>query len=146
MSDKITNQRRHVLAAWFVGGIIYMFFAMEVVADAGFIAIPFQLIMGAVFSIIFVGAAALVGFLLRIPPLARFWYSSSSPSVVVLACAVFIIFFGRSLGLTTTFTDPETSRTYQTLHPAAAFGSILAAIFATLHFSPRKVLHDTPSA
>jgi len=146
MSDTTTTPRRHVLAAWLVGGAIYMIFAMEVVADAGFMAFPFQAIMGAVFSIVFVGVAALVGLILRIPPLARFWYSSSTPSIVVLACAAFVIFFGQSLGLTTTLTLTESSSTYKTLHPAAAYGSMLAAVFATLHFSRRNVSHDIPSA
>ena len=112
-----------------------MFFAMEVVADAGFMAIPFQFIIGAVFSIAFVGIAKLVGFLLRIPALARVWYSSSIPSFAVLAVAAVLILFGRELGLSTTISLPDSTVTYKTLHPAVAYGSMLAAVFATLHFS-----------
>lgn len=119
-----------------------MILALEVVADAGVMAIPFQFIMGAVFSIIFVGAAALIGLLLCIPPLGRFWYSSSIPSIVVLACAALVIFFGRNLGFTTTLKHTETGSTYQTLHPAAAYGSMLAAVFATLHFFRNRVSRD----
>jgi hypothetical protein len=146
MSDATTTPKRHVLAAWIVGGVIYMIFAMEVVADAGFMAFPFQAIMGAVFSIVFVGVAALIGFMLDIPPLARFWYSSSSPSIIVLVFAVFVILFGQSLGLATTISLAESNSTYKTLHPAAAYGSMLAAVFATLHFPRRKASHDRPSA
>jgi len=50
--------------------------------------------MGAVFSIVFVGVAALIGLILRIPALTRFWYSSAAPSTAVLACAVLSLFFG----------------------------------------------------
>src|SRR5262249_29493111 len=121
--------------AWLVGGFIYMLFAMEVVADAGFMAIPFQFIMGAMFSLAFVCFAALVGFLLHVPALARLWYSSFIPSFAVLASSAILILFGRELGLSTTISIPDSTDTYKTLHPAVAYGSMLAAVFATLHFS-----------
>jgi hypothetical protein len=135
MNDERNKKKPHVFAAWLVGGCIYMLLAMEVVAEAGVIAVPFQFIMGAVFSIVFVGVAALLGLLLRISALARFWYLSALPSVAVLAGAVLLLFLGRSLGFTTTLTSTDTGSTYQTLHPVAAYGSMLAAVFATLHFS-----------
>jgi len=140
MTDQNREPKRHVLAAWLVGAFIYMFFAMEVVADAGFMAIPFQFIMGAVFSIVFVGVAALMGFVLRVPALARIWYSSAFPSFALLGLAIVLIFFGRELGLTTTISIRDSPATYTTLHPAVAYGSMLATVFATLHFSRR---HNT---
>jgi hypothetical protein len=146
MTDKNRGPKRHVLAAWLVGGFIYMYFAIEVVADAGFMAVPFQFIMGAVFSIVFVGFAALLGFSLRIPPLGRVWYSSNIPSVVVLACAALVILYGQNIGITATLTSPKSGLTYTSLDPAAAYGSMLAAVFATLHFPWRRVSRDTPSA
>src|SRR5215472_16869893 len=142
----MTTPKRHVLAAWLVGGAAYMILAIPVIGDAGFMAIPFQVIIGAVFSFVFIGFAALLGFLLRIPPLARLWYSSPIPPVVVLACAVFVILFGESCGLTIKVTSPENGMTYTFIHPAAGYGSMLAAVFATLHFSLGRVSHDTPSA
>jgi hypothetical protein len=133
------NPRRYVLAAWIVGGCIYMLFAMEVIGDAGFIAFPFQLIMGAVFSLVVVGVAALVGFLLNIPTLGRVWYSSSIPSIALQVSAGFLILFGRELGVSTTISNPDSITTYKTLHPAVAYGSMFAAVFATLHFSRGRV-------
>jgi hypothetical protein len=133
--EEVKGAKGHIFAAWFVGGVIYMFFAMEVVADAGFMAVPFQFIMGAVFSIVFVGFAALVGLLLQVPVLERVWYSSSFSSWAILMLSAVLILFGRALGLTTTISLPDSATTYKTLHPAVAYGSMLAAVFATLHFS-----------
>lgn len=140
MAENNYEPKRHILAAWLVGACIYMILAMEVVADAGFLAIPFQFIIGAIFSVVFVGAAMMLGFILRVSTLARFWYSSSVPSVVVLGVALFLIFFGRALGFTTFISIPDSAAAYTTLHPAVAYGSMLAAVFATLHFSRR---HDS---
>lgn len=134
MNDEKTKPKRHVLAAWFVGGCIYMLLALEVIAEAGAIAVPFQFIMGAIFSIACVGVSSLLGLLLRVPTLTRFWYSSAFPSVAVLGCAAVLLFCGRSLGFTTTLTSTDTGSAYQSLHPAVAYGSMLAAVFATLHF------------
>ena len=141
MNEKTTRPKRHVLAAWLVCGVIYMWGAMEVVAEAGFIAIPFQFIMGAVFSLFIVGIATLVGFLLRLPVVSRAWYSTVIPSATVLAAALIIILFGQSFGITITLTSTETNDTYQTLHPTAAYGSMFAAVFATLHF---PISHGAP--
>jgi hypothetical protein len=135
MNDKKSKQKRRVLAAWLVGGGIYMLLAVEVIAEAGVIAVPFQFIMGALVSIVLVGVAALIGLVLRIPALARLWYASAFPSIAVLAGSAVLLFFGSSWGLTVTLTSTDTGSTYQTLHPAVAYGSMLAAVFATLHFS-----------
>jgi hypothetical protein len=138
MTDRLKNPRRRWLASSLVGGVIYMWLAMEVVADAGFIAIPFQLIMGAVFSIVFVGVALFLGFLLEISPVARFWYSLPIASIVMLVSAAFLLAYGRDLGLAITIANPDSHVTYKVLHPAAAYGSMFAAVFATLHFSRNR--------
>lgn len=113
-----------------------MVFALEVIADTGIIALPFQAIMGAVFSIVFVGLAALLGLGLRISVAARFWYSSVWPAVALLTGVLLIVFFGRSLGLTTTLKLPDRDEAFETLHPLAAYGSMLVAVFSLLHFPP----------
>ena len=120
-----------------------MFLAIPFFADDGFMAVPFQAIIAAVISIVVVGFAALLGLLLRIPALARVWYSSAIPPVVVLACAAILILFGESLGLTITLTSPENGMTSKYLHPVASYGSLFAAVFATLHFSVGRVSRDT---
>ena len=144
MNDQITKRKRHILAAWLVGGFIYMVLAIKIIADAGFMAIPFQFIIGAVFSIVFVGFAALLGLLLRIPSLGRAWYTSTIPSAVVLVCAAFIILFGESIGITGTDIS-KSGMPYKTLDPTAAWSSMLAAVFATLHFPRKRVSRDTPT-
>ena len=130
-----THPSKHGCAAWFLGSFLYMFLALEVIADAGAIAVPFQAIMGAVFSLCLVGVAYLVGLLLRIPAFARLWYSSALPSVAVIVVALGVLFFGQSIGFVTTVISPETNTPFRTLHPAAGFGSVFAAVFAALHFS-----------
>jgi hypothetical protein len=65
-----------------------MFLALEVIADAGVIAVPFQAIMGAVFSICLVGVVYLVGLLLRIQAFARVWYSSVHPAAAIIVLAL----------------------------------------------------------
>jgi hypothetical protein len=146
MNAAKNNPKRHVLGAWLVGGFIYMFLAMDVVADAGFIAIPFQLIMGAVFSIAFVGAAYLFGLLLLIPVLLRFWYSTAIPPLVLLALSAMMLLFGRSFGITHIVVLSDNHMTYQALHPIAAFGALLASVFAVLHFPPPKPSSHEPVA
>ena len=123
-----------------------MFYAIPIIGDGGFMAIPFQAIIAAVISILFVGFAVLLGLLLRIPLLARLWYSSPIPPVVLLACAFIVIFFGESHGLTIKVISPDNGMTYTFLHPAAGYGSVFAAVFATSHFPWGPVSHDTPSA
>jgi len=112
-----------------------MFLAFEVIADAGVIALPFQAVMGAVFSTLVVGVAYLVGLLLRIPAFGRLWYASALPAVSVFVLALGFLFFGRNLGFVTTVVSPETNTRFETLHPTVAFGSVFAAVFGALHFT-----------
>jgi hypothetical protein len=126
---------RCFFTAWFVGSFTYMLLAGEVIADAGVIAVPFQAVMGAIFSLVLVGVAYLLGQLLRIQFLAKLWYSSPLVSIALIAVALVVLFFGRSLGLTAPTRFQQGDLTLQTLHPLAAYGSMFVVIFATLHFS-----------
>ena len=129
--------KRRIFGAWIVGGLYYMILAMEVVADAGVIAFPFQAVMGAFFSIVVVGLAFLVGQVLRIRSLNRVWYGSSMIALAVVLISFGIALFGREVGLTAMLQLSEDQSPYQTLHPAAAYGGMVAAVFGMLHF-PRK--------
>lgn len=115
-----------------------MILALEVVADAGVIAIPFQAIMGAVFSLIVVGLAFVIGYALLVRVLNRIWYSSSIIALSIVLISFAILIFGRDLGFTATLQLSEGRSPYKALHPAAAYGGMLAAIFGALHFPRRQ--------
>jgi hypothetical protein len=125
-------------AAWMLGSCLYMFLAADIIADAGFLAIPFQAIMGVIFSIVPMGVAYLAGFLFRFPALSRIWYSSALLPMAIIATAIIVLLLGESFGMTITARSPELGTSYQKLHPLAGLGSWFAAIFATLHFPTTK--------
>lgn len=134
MPDRTKTPKHNILAAWLVGLFGYMFLALDVIGEDSFLAIPFQLVMGAVFSIVFEGIVAVIGQFLRIPAIGRFWYASPVPSLVTLGLAACLIVFGMRLGLVTVTSDPEALSTHTRLHPLAICGAILIAMFAALHF------------
>jgi hypothetical protein len=143
-STVITNEgasarpKRRPISAWFVGMCFYMVLAMDVFAEDGGFAFPFQAILGTFITALFVGIAFLLGQLLRMPSIANCWYSTPFVSLALIALAFVVLFFGRDLGLTTILRSEQTESTYQALHPLAGYGSMLVAIFATLHFSHRN--------
>lgn len=115
MTHLKAKPKRRLLAAWLLGGFLYMVLATEVIADAGFLAIPFQAVMGAAFSIFLVGISFLVGLLFRVPTIGRGWDSNPWIAKAFIAFGVAVVFFGRGL-------------------PALAYyGSLLAAVFGMLH-------------
>ncbi|MBK1883446.1 hypothetical protein JIN85_13550 [Luteolibacter pohnpeiensis] len=126
---------KHGCAAWFLGCILYLFLALNVIGDEGIIGLLSQSIIGALFSIILVGVAWIVGLILRIPSVARLWYSNALPSISVILLALGVLYYGRDLGFITTYISTDANLPLQDLHPAAAFGSVFAAVFGTLHFS-----------
>jgi hypothetical protein len=130
------DHERRFFAAWFVGGMFYMFLAAEAVADAGGVAIPFQVIIGAFFSIGVVGVAYVLGFVLAIPPLGRMWYDNRVIALLLIIAAFAVLFFDRTIGMAETIQLSD-GAPYRTLHPIAGYGGMLAAVFGTLHF-PRE--------
>ena len=129
------NTSKHGCAAWFLGCILYLFLALGIIGDEGILGLLFQSIIGAVFSIILVGVAYLVGLLLRFPAFSRLWYANVLPSLTVILLALGVLFYGRNLGFVTTYISHDSDLPIQDLHPAAAIASVFAAVFGTLHFS-----------
>jgi hypothetical protein len=119
-----------------------MYWAREVIVAEGVIALPPQFIFGAIFSLVCVGIAALAGLILRLPVFSRLWYSTLVPVVVLLVCAMVLLLRGEGWGLTGTSTESDS--TYQTLHPAVAYGSLFAILFAILHFPRPAWLRKVP--
>jgi len=115
-----------------------MILAIRVMADAGTVGVPFQFILCVGISGIFVGAARIAGRVLQNERLRQIWYSSTWVSISIIGISFVIVFFGRAIGITTTVTSPEFGASYQDLHPFAGFGSMFAAVFATLHWSSNK--------
>ena len=71
MSEKPSSRKRHILAAWLVGCVAYVVLAADIIADAGMITMPFQLVFSAIFSIAVVGVACLLGLLFRIRSVSK---------------------------------------------------------------------------
>src|SRR6476660_10592436 len=93
------NPSKHGCAAWFLGCILYLFLALDVIGDEGMLGLLFQSVIGAVFSIFLVAVAHLVGLFLRFPAFASRWYSSALPSVCVILLALGVVFYSRYPGI-----------------------------------------------
>lgn len=130
-----TNPPRHGCAAWFLGCLLYMFLALDVIGDEGMLGFLFQGVIGAVFSIFLIGVAYLLGLLFRIPSFGRVWYFNALPSVTVIVLSLGVLFYGDKLGFDTTAVSSESKAPFRTIHPAAALGSVFAAVFGVLHFT-----------
>jgi len=133
MEFKETTQTPHYWAARIVTFCVYMLLAIPEMADAGPFGVPFQFIAGAVISFTFVFTATFAGRVLQHKAIARIWYASDGVATVVLTVCAALLIFGRRLGFRITYTD-EATGTYETLHPAVAYGCLFIIAFAILHF------------
>jgi hypothetical protein len=95
--------------------------AGEVVADAGAVAIPFQLIIGGVLSGLALLFALLAGRVLDIALINRRWNGSVFLAIGLLA-----------LGATPFFVQGLE-------HPALIYGGLFVAVFAVLQWPPRRI-------
>ncbi len=88
----------------------------------------FQPIMGAVASTVFVAAAVVVGLILRVPGVRRFWrwYIAAALGTVSLC----LMCFGVALGITSTVINPETGTPLTILRPTVALPAYFVRIFA----------------
>jgi len=129
-----------VVAALVLGWIIYMIGMVLTVYD-GMLSLIFQPFMAALASGICVAVALLLGLLLRIPVLSRWWTATSLWAALVAAASLFVLAFGYFIGLTYVGTNPETGSEVVTLHPAAAMGGYFFFLFAVANWPTRRMRH-----
>ena len=122
-----------IAIAFGLGWIVYMIGMVLTVYD-GCVSLILQPFLAALTSAVFVGAALLVGLVLRIPPLSRWWNSTWLWAVLLAAASLFLLTFGYFLGVTYLGTDPETGSQMVMLHPAAAIGGYFFALFAVANW------------
>ena len=115
--------------AFVVGWLVYMIAMLMTVYD-GVLSLIFQPIMAALCSGIFVLFALLVGLVLKIPILSRWWHSSRFWVWALIVGGLFVLCFGSLLGITETYTNPETETQFEGLHHAAALAAYFSLIFA----------------
>jgi hypothetical protein len=117
-----------IFVAFVVGWIVYMIAMMMTVYD-GIISIIFQPIMAVLCSGFFVALALLVGLLLKIPLISRWWRSRRLWALTLVLGSLFVLCFGSLFEITQVYTDHETGRQFTGLHSAAALSGYFALIF-----------------
>lgn len=120
-----------ICAAWFLGACMYFASVLD-----GFESLIVQPIIAAVVSAFGVGALALVGFLLRLSPLGRFWNAKWAVSLAVTS--VFVLCFAKDLGMTCVYINPENQQPVTELHPAAAGYGYFGLLFAIANWPVRR--------
>ncbi len=127
-----------VVAAFGLGWVVYMIGMVLTVYD-GVLSLIFQPFIAALVSGVCVAGALLIGLLLRIPALSRWW---TSLRAVFVACgSLFVLVFGYFIGFTYIGTNPETGSEVVTLHPVAALGGYFLLLFAVANWPMRVNQH-----
>lgn len=86
--------------------------------------------MAIIFSGIIVGIALLIGLILNIPFLNRWWNSRYVWAGLLIGFSLFILIFGYSLGITFIGTNPETGEKIKMLHPLAGIIGYFTLLFS----------------
>ena len=123
--------------AFCLGWTVYMI-AMVLTVYDGILSMILQPFMAAVVSAICVLAALMLGLLLRMRPLSRWWTATSLWAALVAGASVFILAFGYFLGLTHVGMNPETGKEVLALHPVAAVGAYFCLVFAVANWPIRR--------
>jgi hypothetical protein len=132
-----------VAAALTLGWIIYMIGMVLTVYD-GILSLIFQPFVAALVSGVCVAVALVLGLVLRIPVLSRWWTATSLWAALIAATSLFVLAFGYFIGLTYVGTNPETGSEIVTLHPAAAMGGYFSLLFAVANWPTRRTRHLNP--
>jgi hypothetical protein len=127
-----------IFAAFCLGWIIYMIAMILTVYD-GVLSMIFQPFMAALCSAVFVALALVVGLVLRIPILSRWWTSTPLWAAILAGASLLLLAFGYWLGLTDVGTNPETGEQFTMLHPLAALAGYFFALFAVANWPTRKL-------
>ena len=117
-----------LFVAWGAGWAVYMV-AMLLWAYDGIASMILQPLAAAVVSACSVGAVLLVGLVLRVPLIGRFWNSRRDWATTLVMLCLAVMCLGSRIGLTATYADPETGRTFVALHPAAALATYFVLLF-----------------
>jgi hypothetical protein len=134
-----------VFGAFCLGCLIYVI-AWMTMPYAGFEALIFLPFMAALVSALLVGLSCLVGLLFLIPHLRRVWTWSFLPALALLIASLLLLALGSTLGITETYTNPETNVQFEGLHGLAALGGYFCAVFAVANWPCPKWLQPKPSA
>jgi energy-converting hydrogenase Eha subunit A len=123
-----------VVLAWLIGTFIYFASVLD-----GFESLILQPVIGAVVSAVSVGIVCGAGFVLRISPLGRFWSSSCWLAVGLAALGLTVLLFGKSLGMSSVYADPESQQQFIGLSPKAAISGYFALLFAVANWPSKKI-------
>lgn len=140
---KIAKRIVAVCAAFAAGWVTYMIAMMMTVYD-GLISMIFQPFVAILCSGLCVLLALLVGLILRIPMLSRWWHSSRVWAVALMVISCLVLSLGSSLGITEVYTDHETGRQFTGLHSAAALSGYFVLIFAIANWPFRSRTNVEP--
>jgi len=122
-----------ILAALCLGWLLYMV-AWIMMPYAGFEALILQPFVAAIISVLFVGTACVLGLLLWIPFLRRIWTWCFLPAFCLLIGSLLLLALGSLMGITTTYTDPETGLQFEGLHWLAGLAGYSSALFAVANW------------
>jgi len=125
--------------AFVVGWVVYMV-AMIVTVYDGVLSLIFQPIIAVLCSVFFVMFALLVGLVLKIPILSRWWRGSRLWVLILIVGSLFIMCFGSSLlaSIAENFSNTETGMQYQRLHSNAVLISYFVLIFGIANWPLRN--------
>ena len=126
-----------IVAAFSIGWVVYMVGVVLNVYD-GILSMIVQPFMGALASALCTAVALLVGLLLRIPVVSRWWHSTWSWAALFAGGSLFTLAFGYFLGLTYVGTNPETGKQVLMLHPIAALTGYFFLIFAVANWPMQR--------
>ena len=123
-------------AAWVLAGGGYLIAAVRQHYD-GFPDVIFLPICAAIGSVAVVGFALVVGWVAGLTPLGRVWRRHPVGAASAAVIGLVVITFGSEAGWTDSYTDPDTGRQWEGLHPAAALGGYFLLMFAVANWPVR---------
>jgi len=132
------------LAGLALGWLIYMVGMVLTVYD-GVLSLIFQPIMAALFSVVFVVAALIVGLPLRIPAVARLWGRLGWWAVLISVASIGVLAFGTRLGLREWVIDPDTKRPVETIPPLVGGLAYFFSIFPIVNLPRRRASNQSPN-
>ena len=116
-----------------VGWLVCMI-AMGMTVYDGLGSMVFQSLIAMICSGLAMIVALLVGLVLKIPVLGKFWSTTCWPAMVLIAGSLFVLCLGTRLGWQQTYMLPEFQRQYEGLRTEAMLGGYFVLVFAIAHW------------